>query len=146
MRGLISTITTIAAVIHFTFGCCLHLPHGEAAVGCRLHAAAHGCGDGCAFDGCGDHGCLEEVHGDTHGQGVHRSPADDAGHDCDGCHCAATTDGSIDDSLSLSVDRVGVPAELPIPTTVAGGRSRETRARDPVASAIRPPLFERLTV
>jgi hypothetical protein len=146
MRGLISTITTIAAAIHFTFGCCLHLPHGEAAVGCCPYAAAHHCGEACADDGCHDRGSVEEVHDDTRGHGVHRSVARDAGHDCDGCHCAATTDGSIDDSLSLSVDRVGVPAAPPLGMIGAGRGCRETRARDPVASAIRPPLFERLTL
>lgn len=146
MRGLISTITTIAAAIHFTFGCCLHLPHAEAAVGCCPHAATPARADGCSDDGSHEHGVAERGHDAACESGVHRCPADDTGHDCDGCHCAATTDESVDDPLASCLDRVAVTADRPLATTVAGGRRPERCTRDPVASVIRPPLFERLTL
>ncbi len=146
MRGLISTITTIAAAIHFTFGCCVHLPHAVAASGCHGHAEASDCADGCPDEG--DHGRVDadRAHGASCAPGVDRYPAPDTGHDCDGCHCVATTDGTIDDSLSSSVDRVGLPTERLLSTTVASRPRSERRDGEPVASAIRPPLFERLTV
>ena len=145
MRGLTSTITAIAAAIHFTFGCCLHLPHAEAAAGCHAHAEASDCTDGCPDDGH-DPVEAETAHDDACHAGVHRCPAPDAGHDCDGCHCAATTDGPTDDSPWSSVDRAVVPMDRPLSMTVARGPRAERRDGDPVPSAIRPPLFERLTV
>jgi len=89
LRSLVGIITTIATVIHFTFGCCLHPCHIGGRGDCVAHAIETIECDAC----CHDH---EEAAPDPDD-----GPCVVAGftcsatlvpvgcHGCEGCHCAA---------------------------------------------------------
>lgn len=91
MRSLVGIITTIATVIHFTFGCCLHPCHVGGRGDCMAHAIEAIECDAC----CHDH--EEAAPEPNDGQCIlaefslsaTRAPVNC--HDCEGCHCAAIT-------------------------------------------------------
>ena len=107
MRSLVGIIATIATVIHFTFGCCLHPCHASGRGDCvTLGIEAAACEDCChAHDHSRDH-ARDDAHDDDHadaaceaaggscehdGVSLVAAPAGDACHGCEGCHCAATS-------------------------------------------------------
>jgi hypothetical protein len=69
VRSLVGIITTIATVIHFTFGCCLHPCHFE---GCGETAA-------CAVESAACEACCHDH--------------DDAASECENSPCGRTGDG-----------------------------------------------------
>jgi len=91
VRSLIGIITTIATVIHFTFGCCLHPCHsggrGERFTHTIEAAACEAC--------CHDHqDATEELDGERCGFGnvsFLATLVSDTCHGCEGCRCAATS-------------------------------------------------------
>ena len=97
MRSLVGIITTIATVIHFTFGCCLHPCHGGGRGECVSHAIPAAACDECCHD---DHDRHEHDEAADEADGVSCDAADtslvaalvsDSCHSCQGCHCAATS-------------------------------------------------------
>ena len=97
MRSLVGIITTIAMVIHFTFGCCLHPCHGGGRGECVSQAIPAAACDECCHD---DHDRHEHDEAADEADGVSCDAADsslvaalvpDSCHPCQGCHCAATS-------------------------------------------------------
>lgn len=102
MKSLLCILTTVATVLHLGIGCCGHL----GVAGCHGHAVAEaaGCEDGC----CGECDTAAE-HDDHHAAastaaGTRITACDCIGHDCAGCHCAAseTRPLSLDDCVVRS--------------------------------------------
>ena len=100
MRSLVGIITTIATVIHFTFGCCLHPCHGGGRGECVSHAIPAAACDECCHDDHDDHDHHEHEEAAVEADGVSCDVADfslvatliaDGCHPCQGCHCAATS-------------------------------------------------------
>ena len=97
MRSLVGIITTIATVIHFTFGCCLHPCHGGGRGECVSQAIPAAACDECCHEDHDRHQ-YDEAAGEA--DGVSCDAADsslvtaivsDSCHPCQGCHCAATS-------------------------------------------------------
>ena len=102
VRSLVSILTTVATVIHFTFGCCLHPCHFG---GCS-QTVARVVETATCDDCCHEHDdAASECETSPCGQAAHGYPADDgatitvADHclgcggcqGCQGCHCVATS-------------------------------------------------------
>lgn len=135
MRPVIACITTLATVIHLACGCCLHAAIiDDGAACCRAVAIDQETDD-----------CCDEA-------GHENGPADDGptaaatGHRCDGCRCAAVIDA---ESVADRLPAFGCGAAA----FADGSILRRQAARgpcgtvgSPVLSAVRPPLFERLSV
>lgn len=94
MRSLVGIITTIATVIHFTFGCCLHPCHAGGRGDCGAHGIEAAVYEDCCHAHDDDHadaGCESEGGPCGHeGASLAAASACDACHGCEGCHCAAT--------------------------------------------------------
>ena len=93
MRSLVGIITTIAMVIHFTFGCCLHPCHGGGRGECVSHATEALPCDACS-DACDHEDAASELNGVPCGHSESGSAAavvTENCHGCEGCHCAATS-------------------------------------------------------
>jgi hypothetical protein len=97
VRSLVGIITTIATVIHFTFGCCLNPCHGGGRGECVSHAIPAAACDECCHD---DHDRHQHDEAAGEADGVSCDVADsslvavlvsDSCHPCQGCHCAATS-------------------------------------------------------
>ena len=90
VRSLIGIITTIATVIHFTFGCCLHPCHVGGRGECFAHESDAAACEAC----CHDQEDAASEPGDPQCGTAFVSLAttlySDGCHGCDGCHCAAT--------------------------------------------------------
>ena len=97
MRPLVSIITIIATVIHFTFGCCTHSCHFGSGDDCHLHPIVAATGEAC---------CDEDLHEDPQAlpsgrqfqqteSGRGSLPGSDPCHDCAGCHCAARSTDTV---------------------------------------------------
>ncbi|MEI8370388.1 MAG: hypothetical protein WCJ31_18320 [Planctomycetia bacterium] len=151
MRSLVGIITTIATVIHFTFGCCLHpchfSGHGEGATATVGSVGA----EACCHDRLHDN-VAHQPDTDTSGQGAEVEgvtlSASGACADCDACHgcqCAC-----------LSTEVTPIPFWSPLASgilsTVNGGTVPSSLARGgqppPVRHprSSRPALFERLLI
>jgi hypothetical protein len=151
VRSLVGIITTIATVIHFTFGCCLHPchfgGHGEGVTPTVGSVAAEAC--------CHDHLHDDEASRpdtDTSGHGAEVDgmtlSASEACADCDTCHgcqCAA-----------LSVEALPIPSWSPLASgmlaAVDGDAIASALARGGQPPPVRhprtsrPALFERLLI
>ena len=93
MRSLVGIITTIAMVIHFTFGCCLHPCHGGGRGECVSHATDALACDACC-DACDHEDAASELGGVPcgHAEGIVSAiVVSENCHGCEGCHCAATS-------------------------------------------------------
>ena len=102
MRPLIGIIATVATVIHFTFGCCLHPCHQACPRVCGAQPVQASCCDHSS------HGHEEGAEGTATAAPVCESaPAsasglwfasEDSEHgaDCSGCHCTATATSEIE--------------------------------------------------
>jgi len=144
----IALITTLATVIHFTFGCCLHASHFDGAGDCCPGDRAIADLDSC----CEDHGHEQDLPGVSADRGepartpAHGTTAGAASEcECAGCTCAATvtnTDVFSPGSPPLAWD--GLSFVVGPMTRFARGDC--TGHRCPVPSELRPPLFERLLV
>jgi hypothetical protein len=135
VRPVIACITTLATVLHLAWGCCLHAAIIDGGATCCRPVAT----DRPADD------CCEEV-------GHDHVPADDGpmaaatGHRCEDCRCAAMIDAE------TVVGRL--PASGAVAAAFAAGSIPRWQAArgpcgsvgPPVLSALRPPLFERLSV
>lgn len=147
MRSALALITMAATVLHLAVGCCGHLV--SCGGGCHGAVVAAAAEAGC----CGDHDSepghlpvTARVGADDagHPHGVASAPV--AGHECDGCRCAATIekdrgagDGSVDASSPALIVAGAVAAGAAAPRQ---GVPRE-RA---VPFRVRAQLFERLVV
>ena len=153
MRFLVGIITTIATVIHFTFGCCLHPchfgGHGEEATPTVGSVAAEAC-------------CHDHLHDNLHDNVAHQPDTDTCGRsaegegvtlsvsracsDCDaclGCQCAclSTEVTPIPSWSPLALGMLAAVDGGTIPGSLARGR-QPLPVRHPRSS--RPALFERL--
>jgi len=168
VRQAVSVITMLAAVIHLTFGCCLHPEHFGAA-GC----IDSGCGvSDCGVSGCGASGCDISCSGgveaaapdrccDGHDHGAEPfRPGQDAGHSgqdavagctaghaadahgCAGCHCVATPEPPAFPSLVTCVTWVGDAFGRRADGTIHVPRLHAAE-RHPEPSTGHPALFER---
>ena len=94
VRSLVGIITTIATVIHFTFGCCLHPCHLGGRGECVTRVTEAAACEGCCHDhagAAGDHGAEPSVRVEGSAESsVGAMVACDGCLGCDGCHCAAT--------------------------------------------------------
>ena len=97
MRSLVGIITTIATVIHFTFGCCLHPCHGGGRGECVSQATSAAACDECCQDELDRHqhdaaaGEAAAVSCDAADSSLVAALVPDSCHPCQGCHCAATS-------------------------------------------------------
>jgi len=149
VRSLVGIITTIATVIHFTFGCCLHPchfgGHGEGATATVKSVAAEAC--------CHDHlhdDVASQSDTDTSGRGAEVEgvtlSASGACTDCDaclGCQCAclSTEVTPIPSWSPLALGMLAAVDGGTVPGSLARGR-QPLPVRHPRSS--RPALFERL--
>ena len=151
MRSLVGIITTIATVIHFTFGCCLHPchfgGHGEGATATVSSVGAEAC--------CHDHlhdNVASQSDTDTSGRGaeVDRATlvASEPCTDCDACHgcqcaCLSTEATPIPPWSPLASGILAAVNGATVPSSLARGRQpppvRHRRSS-------RPALFERLLI
>ena len=156
MRIVVSLLVAFATVIHFTFGCCLHISHAGAGHTCGLgssHAAEvqHAAQ---AQEDCDCHGHDGDDEGEhRHG---HRMKADEGagiasghecdGHDCGGCHCVADTTAA-DQSTDWRPLASSLDAALDARNLAAACAARwPTGDGDPPPMLHRHPLYERLLV
>ena len=160
MRSLVGIITTIATVIHFTFGCCLHPCHFG---GCR-EAAPHAVESAACEACCHDHdevasecenlacGRIEDGHATVGCAGDGRATTMVADHClgcdvCQGCHCVATSNET-GATVSWSPLASGIVATLDSKAIVLFADACERRAivqpGDPCRC--RHALFERFLV
>ena len=142
----------IATVIHFAFGCCLHASHFAGSDTCCTDEATHGHLDaGCDCDGHGhDHDSTDaatschdhESAASRCGAGI---PTSRCG--CDGCSCAATP-FQIEHELGgfSAVEWLGGVIDAACASIACAHHGRRAGSYAPVASDLRPPLFERLLV
>ena len=152
MRIVVSLLAAFATVIHFTFGCCLHLSHAGAGHTCgRVPShAAEGRHAAQAQEDCDCHGHDDEgEHGQRmtadEGTGI-ASGHDCDGHDCGGCHCVADTTAAdqstdwrpLDSSLHAALDARNLAAACAARWPTGDG--------DPPPMLQRHPLSERLLV
>lgn len=151
MHSLVGIITTIATVIHLTFGCCLHPchfgGHGDAATPSLGLVTADAC--------CHDHlpdDVLTHLATEPSGHGAEVAGvtlfASEACADCDACHgcqCAA-----------LSAEAMPIPSWSPLASGTlaavdgAAVANSQARSRQPLPDCHprsgRPALFERLLI
>ena len=151
MRSLVGIITTIATLIHFTFGCCLHPchfgGHGEGAMPTVGSVAA----EACCHDHLHDDGASQpDTDTSGHGaevDGVTRSASETCA-DCDtclGCQCACLSTevtpipswSPLASGILAAVDRGTVPTSL-----ARGGQLPPVR----FPRIGRPTLFGRLLI
>lgn len=153
MRPFISCITTLATVMHLAFGCCLHATHVGAASECwpADALAAHEC-DGDHDHGC-DHGhagaCVNApVESPDAVAGTHpaMAGADVAHHDCPGCRCMAMTELKRPFDQGDSEGRPAIVCVDGLPPSLPARADLPSLASLPVLSALKPPLFERLSI
>ena len=102
VRPLIGIIATVATVIHFTFGCCLHPCHQACPRVCSAQPVQTPSSDHCC------HGHEEGVEGTAAAASFDEfapalatsrwaaSEESDHGGDCSGCHCTATSTSEIE--------------------------------------------------
>lgn len=147
MRSLVGIITTIATVIHFTFGCCLHPCHVGGRGDCVAHATEAIDCDAC----CHDH---EEASPDLDGRpcvvaacSLSATLEPVSFHGCEGCHCAATATETV----------TRVPSS-PLASGIVAARDAEAITLFAVTCGKQPPdphlhpgssrraLFERLLI
>jgi hypothetical protein len=156
IRIVVNLLVAFATVIHFTFGCCLHISHAGAGHTCGLgssHAAEvqHAAE---AQEDCDCHGHDGDDEGEhRHG---HRMKADDGtgiapgpecdGHDCGGCDCVANATAAdqstdwwpLDSNLDAVLDARDLEA--------ACASARPTGGGDPPPMPQRHSLYERMLV
>ena len=151
MRIVVSLLAAFATVIHFTFGCCLHLSHAGAGPTCGI-VSSHAAEVQHAAQAQGDCDC----HGNDEGEHGQRMKADEGtgiapghecdGHDCGGCHCVADASASnqgtvwqpLDSSLDAALDARALVAACAACWPTGDG--------DPPPMLQRHPLYERLLV
>lgn len=152
MRPAIAFVTTLATVIHFTCGCCLHASHFAADGGCCAGVIAAGRGDGCCEDHDHDHDHDPSGNpADCHESGVTAVPAAAAvaapGCGCDGCDCAATP---VESRAEMRGPAAGCWVGSLLDAIPAGSASASrgdgAGSPGPVQSRLRPPLSERFLV
>ena len=151
VRSLVGIITTIATVIHLTFGCCLHPchfgGHGDAATPSVGLVTA----EACCHDHLPDDVLIQRATDPSgHGAEVDRITlsASEACADCDACHgcqCAA-----------LSAEPLPIPSWSPLASgilaAVDGAAIANSQAKsgqpppDCHPRSGRPALFERLLI
>ena len=160
MRSLVGIITTIAMVIHFTFGCCLHPCHFGGCSEAVPHAVESAACDPC----CHDHddlasegessacGRIEDVRAAVVGVEEGRATIVVADHclgsdGCQGCHCVATSTET-GATASWSPLASGIVAALDSKAIVLFADACETRVVDPHVHPCpcRHALFERFLV
>lgn len=152
MRIVVSLLVAFATVIHFTFGCCLHISHAGAGHACGLvssHAAevqhAAQAQEDCdchGHDDDGEHGQRTKA---DEGTGIAPRPECD-GHDCGGCDCVADASTSnhgtewwpLDSNLDAVLDARDLAA--------ACASARPTGGGDSPPMPQRHSLYERLLV
>ena len=155
MRIVVSLLVGFATVIHFTFGCCLHISHAGAGHTCGLGSshAAEAQHVAQAQEDCDCHGHDDSEGEHRHGQrmkadegaGIASGPECD-GHDCGGCDCVADASASnqgsnwwpLDSDLNADLDA------RDLATACAAGQP--TGGGDPPPMPERHPLYERLLV
>ena len=151
MRSLVGIITTIATVIHLTFGCCLHPCH----IGGHGDAATPAVGlvtaDGCCHDHLPDDVAIQPATEPSgHGAEVDGAAlsASEACADCDACHgcqCAALAAEALP-ILSWSPLASGILAAVD-GAAIANAQARGGRPPpDRHLRAGRPALFARLLI
>lgn len=153
MRPAIAIVTTLATVIHFTFGCCLHAAHfGGDRSCCPAKAAAAEVHDDdchCEEDHAGAPQTARRADMSRGRDGGADSAAIEPGVECGcaGCTCAATaTETAVDDgqiAAAAWIDDVLSPRP-PLRCRTTGGSP--AGAGCAAAAIQRPPLFERLLV
>ena len=151
MRPAISFLTTLAVVIHFTFGCCLHASHFGGPDTCCAGQQLPDDGDACCDGHVHEHEhdstatateCPDSDPGSAHSE----SRIASAGCGCDGCSCAATTlETDHEVCGSTSVCWIGHVLDAPLPG-LTSPRAAPVGGPPPGTSALRSPLFERLLV
>jgi len=155
VRSLVGIITTIATVIHFTFGCCLHPCHFGGCSETAAHAVESAACDACCHDHddvtseCANSPCgpNEAVHA-VAGRAMITVPDRCLGcNGCQGCHCVATSTetGTV---VSWTPLASGIAAALDshaiVLFAVACGRQPPDSRMHP--SAGRDALFERFLI
>ena len=154
MRSLVGIITTIATVIHFTFGCCLHPCHTGGRGDCvAVGTSVEACEDCCHahLDPESDEHARaagEPEGGLCGGDGTNLVAASDcdACHGCHGCHCAAT---STETGMTLPWQQAAavlVPASGAAIVPFADARGRQPPDPHVHPCAARNPLFERFLI
>jgi len=155
VRSLVGIITTIATVIHFTFGCCLHPSHfggwsEVAARGFECAACDACCHDGDdAASGCETSPCgrIEDVLA-VDGHAALTVPDRCLGCDgCQGCHCVATstkTGATVSWSPLASGIVAALDSDAILVFAVACGRRPPDPRMHPCPE--RDALFERLLI
>jgi hypothetical protein len=149
VRSIVGIITTIAMVIHFTFGCCLHPCHGGGRGECVSHATEAFVCDACC-DACDHEDATSEMDGVPcgHAEGVVAAiTVTEHCHGCEGCHCAATSTETLATFLwsPLVSDMVArIDSEAIVLLALVGGRH-------PPDPHVRPrphgqTLFERMLI
>ena len=147
MRSLIGIITTIATVIHFTFGCCLHPCH----VGGRGESFTHASDAAACEACCHDHeDAASELGGPQCGSAyvsLTTTLCSDSCHGCEGCHCAATATETAT-SLPWSPLAFGIVANrdseaIPLFSETCGKQPPDPHLR---ACPTRHALFERFLI
>ncbi len=151
MQSLVGIITTIATVIHLTFGCCLHPchfgGHGERETPTGGSVTAEACCHDHLPDDVASESCTDEFRHGVKVDGVMLSASEACG-DCDACHgcqCAA-----------LSTEALPILSWAPLVSgilaTVDGAAITNSLARggqpppDRHPRTRRPALFERLLI
>jgi hypothetical protein len=150
VRSLVGIITTIATVIHFTFGCCLHPCHFGGCTSSAAHAVEPAACDACCHDHddaareCETSPCrrIEDGNGSIsdadHGLGCGG---------CQGCHCVATsteTGASISWSPLASGIVAALDSDAVVLVAVACGRQPPDPRMHPCPG--RDALFERFLI
>lgn len=162
MRLAIVLATTIATLMHFTVGCCLHGMRCDG-VACRATGGGDDRSTDCLGDCLGDHchACDDghdvpqaAIAADGPIDGVARVVVAAAQHAsgpvCAGCHCAAVLEARTVDLMAF-----GMPLTAAFDAMLTAGRSVASSvgpcghvlvADSSVRVALVPPLFERLLV
>jgi hypothetical protein len=102
VRPLIGIIATVATVIHFTFGCCLHPCHRACPRVCSADPVQTPLSDHCCHGNEeGAEGTAAAASFDEFAQASTASrwaaPEDsEHGGDCSGCHCTATSTSELE--------------------------------------------------
>ena len=149
MRSAIGFVTTLATVIHFTFGCCLHAPHVGITGDC-CGTQAVGCGADADCD-CHDHdpdltGAASACHGRGPSASHPESCVAAASCPCDGCDCAASL-LKIDDDFRGPTVVWWIGRVLDAASAGLGCAGGDRAGGRPPADCVpRSPLFERLLV
>ena|GEM_PF-1624552 len=164
MRSLVGIITTIATVIHFTFGCCLHpchfggcseaVPHAFESAACEACCHHHDHDHDDVASECENSACgrIEDVRDAVvcaeDGRGTIVVADHCLGCDgCQGCHCVATSTET-GATVSWSPLASGIVAAFDTKAIVLFADACERRAVDPHVHPCpcRHALFERFLV